>query len=78
MYWPPWLGAMLPIKKHIPIEIKLFDYNYDDNYWVTSIVVINSVKATVETTGPELHWRRDKMAEIFQTTFSNVFSWMKM
>ena len=24
------------------------------------------------------HWSRDKMAAIFQTTFSNGFSWMKM
>ena len=24
------------------------------------------------------HWGRDKMAEIFQMTFSDVFSWMKM
>ena len=24
------------------------------------------------------HWGRDKMADIFQTTFSNVFSRMKM
>ena len=24
------------------------------------------------------HWGRDKMATIFQTTFSNAFSWMKM
>ena len=24
------------------------------------------------------HWGRDKMATIFQTTFSNIFSWMKM
>ena len=24
------------------------------------------------------HWSRDKMATIFQTTFSNAFSWMKM
>ena len=24
------------------------------------------------------HWDRDKMATIFQTTFSNAFSWMKM
>ena len=24
------------------------------------------------------HWGRDKMAAIFQTTFSNGFSWMKM
>ena len=24
------------------------------------------------------HWGRDKMAAIFHTTFSNVFSWMKM
>ena len=25
-----------------------------------------------------LHWGRDKMATIFQTTFSNTFSWMKI
>ena len=24
------------------------------------------------------HWGRDKMVDIFQTTFSNAFSWMKM
>ena len=24
------------------------------------------------------HWGQDKMAAIFQTTFSNAFSWMKM
>ena len=24
------------------------------------------------------HWGRDKMAVVFQTTFSNAFSWMKM
>ena len=24
------------------------------------------------------HWGRDKMATVFQTTFSNTFSWMKM
>ena len=24
------------------------------------------------------HWDRDKIADIFQTTFSNVLSWMKM
>ena len=24
------------------------------------------------------HWGRDKMEDIFQTTFSNAFSWMKM
>ena len=24
------------------------------------------------------HWGRNKMADIFQTTFSNAFSWMKM
>ena len=25
-----------------------------------------------------IHWGRDKMAAIFRTTFTNVFSWMKM
>ena len=28
--------------------------------------------------GPLTHWGRDKMAAIFQTSFSNRFSWMKM
>ena len=28
--------------------------------------------------GPLTHWGLDKMADIFQTTFSNAFSWMKM
>ena len=27
---------------------------------------------------PLTHWGRDEMAAIFQTTFSNAFSWMKM
>ena len=33
-----------------------------------------------DTTSPQwlTHWGRDKMAAIFQTTFSNAFSWMKM
>ena len=30
------------------------------------------------TESPFTHWGRDKMAAIFQTTFSNAFSWMKM
>ena len=30
------------------------------------------------TYGLLTHWDRDKMAAIFQTTFSNAFSWMKM
>ena len=25
-----------------------------------------------------IHWGRDKMGDVFQTTFLNVFSWMKM
>ena len=24
------------------------------------------------------HWSRDKMADIYQTTFANAFSWMKI
>ena len=32
------------------------------------------------TLGPNelTHWGRDKMTTIFQTTFSDAFSWMKM
>ena len=37
--------------------------------YVSSCVSMNSTLT---------HWGRDKMAAIFQTTFSNGFSWMKM
>ena len=32
----------------------------------------------VSLLSPLTHWGRDKMAAVFQTTFSNAFSWMKM
>ena len=35
-------------------------------------------EATLNNVGCLTHWGRDKMAAIFQTTFSNAFSWMKM
>ena len=77
------------IKQHFSMQIYIYDFifchhtdfficsNYDDVHyyiwwsffmWKTS--VIGPSKLT--------HWGRDKMAAIFQTTFPNGFSWMKM
>ena len=45
------------------------------------MVVMISVYKEIKITGfqnPLTHWGRDKMAIIFQTTFSNAFSLMKM
>ena len=55
---------------------------------IISIVSVNGLapagsEATAGTVMPLSgycisHWGRDKMAAIFQTTFSNAFSWLKM
>ena len=37
-----------------------------------------AVYPIINTTYPLTHWSRDKIAAIFQTTFSNAFSWKKM
>ena len=40
-----------------------------------------SIKHQSDTSASDrslIHWGQDKMADIFQTTFSNVFSWMKI
>ena len=44
-------------------------------FYVQGLIVyfIFCVMMTIST-----HWRRDKMAAIFQTTYSNAFSWLKM
>ena len=39
-----------------------------------SVLSLNGVDGHILWT----HWGRDKMADIFQTTFSNAFCWMKM
>ena len=43
---------------------------YVDSTCITFRVTLNEIKLT--------HWGRDKMAAIFQKTFSNGFSWMKI
>ena len=57
------------------------------NSWCTSQLTRDNAHATplwcnciwINSTRKELtHWGRDKMATIFQTTFSNAFSWMKI
>ena len=46
------------------------------NQWC--IVKMKSLPHPIQMYGQLTHWGRDKMAAIFQTTFSNAFSWMKM
>ena len=46
------------------------------NIWV--MVTINTNPNIHHADSSLTHWGRDKMAAIFQTTFSNAFSWMKM
>ena len=45
---------------------------------LTGLSAANYSTATVNTVIPLTDWGRDKMSVIFQTTFSNAFSWMKM
>ena len=42
--------------------------------WNRKIVKLTSLSSMIALT----HWDRDKMDNIFQTTFSNPFSWMKI
>ena len=45
-------------------------------------LLMNTSKQLIMNTSKHVtlltHWGRDKMAAVFQTTFSNAFSWMKM
>ena len=45
-----------------------------------SLIICTALYIDLDFQGSELltHWGRDKMAAIFQTTFSNGFSWMKI
>ena len=48
-------------------------------FWRNNDVIITS-RAHWSSSGSmvtDLHWDRDNMAAMFQTTFSNAFSWMK-
>ena len=46
----------------------------------SSVIVLTSIYRNIQVSAHKwlTHSGRDKMAAIFQTTFSNVFSWMKM
>ena len=55
------------------------------DFWSTGIVLLSpnkSCEICLKRYWDKLHqithWGRDKMAAIFQTTFSNAFSWIKM
>ena len=53
-----------------------------DIFWVASLAMDMNFTGTLSSNEMQCHdlthWGRDKMAAIFQTTFSNAFSWMKM
>ena len=46
----------------------------------SATMVLTSLSCNIPVSAPDglTHWGQDKMAAIFQTTFSNAFSWMKM
>ena len=57
-------------------------YNAGKFYWEHFPDIFLSSKSLKYAVGKDsinlTHWGRDKMAAIFQTTFSNAFYWMKM
>ena len=47
--------------------------------WTDDLFLVSTTRNGLQTRlGRLTHWGRDKMAGIFQTTFSIAFSWMKM
>ena len=49
-----------------------------DHNGLIKIRILNMSRQMVLASVPSTHWSREKMAAIFETTFSNAFSWMKM
>ena len=71
----------------VPNVLTLLIYRRQNNKkisWYINISHNNHVRVFVSwqaafaVTSELTHWGRDKMAAIFQTTFSNAFSWIKM
>ena len=63
-------------------HLKCWHYQNDGlkviSRWVQGVVGLMNLWPLVRLWVVLTHWGRDKMAAIFQTTFSNAFSWMKM
>ena len=55
-----------------------YSVNLMSNIRFSATDIITWVLRCMQDGFPLTHWGRDKMAAIFQTTFSNAFSWMKM
>ena len=63
----------------IGLTTKLFNVYVSDNHTTHIYFLTNELNNVVSLTSALLpHWGRDKMANIFLTTFSNAFSWMEM
>ena len=58
-------------------DITTWYFGGDGVFWfrLTSFI---KIPTDTEVKNELTHWGRDKMADIFQTTFSNAVSWMKM
>ena len=54
-------------------QVSLYQYKYGEHVHALLSWVLQWSGTVLLT-----HWGRDKMAVIFQTTFSNAFPWMKM
>ena len=73
-YWQNWIYTKIIVFRHLTIitvskYYRFHDKNFLGNHKCTaSHYMINLLT----------HWDRDKMADIFQTIFSNVFSSIKM
>ena len=74
--------AALTICLHMVIEVI---NSYEPGNWVINgsdngLSPVRCQSIVIWTTADLLltHWGRDKMVAIFQTTFSNAFSWMKL
>ena len=65
-----------------PIIKGVLWYSPESNFTVTAHAAVLHLKIIlfkiIATRMSLTHWVRDKMAAIFQTTFSNAFCWMKM
>ena len=63
-------------RAHLPLDLgKVYLMKYAYGFAVLYFIVVMSWVGLYDLL---THWGRDKMAAIFQTIFSNAFSWMKM
>ena len=68
-----------PVLKHlIFILICLLMHCISTAKWKTGFSSVLTMEIRQSHVEPLTHWGRDKMTAVYQTTFSNAFSWMKI